>query len=354
MAQQLASHGSSVSRVRSLCVVAAFAGLAVCSSPFAALAQGAPSNAVDVGGSFAGAQSPRAGGEPADRPWRASLRAFVDYDSNIGLTEEDAPFPFEPEGALRTGVSGAGSYRLLDGESFDAGVGGFFTQTITAGDAFADEYDLTTLSPQLWANARFSVGEMPGFAQLSYEFRRDWLEGGDFERSHAIRARSAIRPRETLELEGYYTLSFDTFDASGFHALDDRRDADHQRFGLAATWLRAEHGQSLSVGYEYLNNHAENDDFDFTGHGARARFRTPLANRVLLELLASYTSADYIHYTTSPTRQARTQSYRARILAPVSAHMVLDFGVGHLRIGADQARFRAKRNFVSAGLTLHF
>jgi hypothetical protein len=354
MAQQLTRHDSG-SRIHALpLVVAVFAGLALCALPVAALAQGAPSNAVDVGGSFAGAQSPRVGGESADRPWSATLRAFADYDSNIGLTEENAPFPFEPEGALRAGLGGAGSYRVLDGESFSAGVGGFFTQTVTAGDAFADEYDLTTLAPQLWANARFSAGAMPGFAQVAYEFRRDWLEGGDFERSHTVRARAAVRPRETLELESYYAISFDTFDATGFHALDDRRDADHHRVGLAATWLRPERGQSLSFGYEYLNNHAENDDFDFTGHGFRARFRTPLAQRMFLELLAAYTSADYIHYPTSPAREARTQSYRARLLVPLGERLAADVGYGHLRIGADQARFRAKRNVASFGLSYLF
>ncbi len=167
IAQQLAAHVFLARSVRSSCVAFALAGFVLSASPIAAFAQGAPSNAVDVGGSFAGAQSPRAGEESADRPWRASLRVFADFDSNIGLTEEEAPFPFEPEGALRAGVGGAGTCRLLDGERFEAGVGGFFTQTITAGDTFADQYDSTTLAPQLWASARFSIAESPGFAQIS-------------------------------------------------------------------------------------------------------------------------------------------------------------------------------------------
>jgi hypothetical protein len=354
MAQQLASLASRtllrLGRAAGACALLAVAAAA----PHAAFAQGAPSNAADPGGSFAGAQSPRAGGESAERPWRASLRAFADYDSNIGLTEEQAPFPFEAEGALRAGVSGSGSYRLLSGERLEAGVGGYFLQTITAGDSFADEYDLSTLAPQLWTNLRFAFGETPGFAQLAYEFRRDWLEGDDFERSHSLRASGGVRPRENLELEASYRIGFNDFDASGFHALDARRDADHHRFGLAATWLRLAEAQRLTLAYEYLSNHAELDEYDFTGHGVTARFRSALGRYALLDLLASYTSADYFRYPTAPRREARTQSYRARVVLPVAESLSADLGYGYLRVGADQAQFRSKRHLVSAGLTYHF
>ena len=339
MAQQL---------LRSLSLI-----LAISASPLGALAQGAPSNAAESSGAFAGVRSPRLEGA-APRAWSASLRVFADYDSNVGLTEDNPPPPFQAEAAFRTGLSGAGRWRVVGDDALEAGVGGYFTQTGTFGDSFADEYDLGTLAPQLWANARFALGERPAFAQLAYQFRRDWLEGDDFERSHSVRLRSGVRVRDDLELEASYAIHFDDFDATGFHALDARRDADHQRVSLAATWLRTEAGQAVTFGYQYSRNAAERDDFDFRGHGVTARFRTPFVLGTLLDLQADYTHADYTHFTTSPRREARTQRYRARVLVPLTSHLAADVGVGFLRVGADQARFRAKRHDVSLGLSYFF
>ena len=323
------------------------AALAFTAMPPSAQAQGIPSNAADTGGSFVGPPGVR-----SERAWSGALRVFADYDSNIGLTEDNPPAPFEAEGGLRSGLGATGSFRLLRGEALEAGVAAFAAQTISAGDSFADEYDLGTVAPQLWANARFAALDRPAFAQLTYQFRRDWLEGDDFERSHSLRARSGVRLSDRFELGASYAISFDDFDASGFHALDARRDADHHRFGLSASWLRAERGRSFTLGYEYLSNRAENDDYDFRGHGLSARFQTPLAQRALLELTAAYTSVDYFNFTTTPQREARTQRYGARLLFPLARRLFADLGVTHARIGADQARFRARRSLVSGGLTI--
>jgi len=337
-------------------VLTACAALACGSAPSSARAQGAPSNAADAGGSFVGAPSPRAGEEPAERPWNASLRAFLEYDSNVGLTEEQAPAPYEYEPAFRAGLTGAGSYRWIAAERLTLGAGGYFAQTLTTGDAFADEYDLSSLAPHAWAALSLGRAESPARVQLAYQFRRDWLEGGDFERSHNARLSASKRFGAAFEGEVHYTYALEDFDARGFHALDARRDADHHRIGISGSWLRAESLQSLTLGYEYLRNVAELSDFDFEGHAISARFRTaiPAPWLIGLELFASYTDADYDHYPTTPRREARTQLYRSRLFLPLSRHWLLDATYSHLSIGADQARFRSKRDAVSAGLSYQF
>jgi hypothetical protein len=232
----------------------------------------------------------------------------------------------------------------------------FLAQTITGGDSYADEYDLTSLSPQLFASAAFDVAGAPGSLQLAYQYRRDFLEGDDYERSHSLRLSAGLRPFAFLETTASYQVSLDEFDATGFHRLDATRDADNHRFGLQATWLRAESRQSLSVGYQHLRSSAERANRDFEGHGAFARLRTPLpiARPVRLELLAAYTSAAYVHYTPAPRREARTQLYQVALLIPLSRHFVLDASYAFTHIGADQARFRAERHVVGVGVAHHF
>ncbi len=356
MAQQLASiRGSRPSPVVAPAALA-LAALASLFAPSPGRAQGAPSNAAESGGAFAGAPSPRAGEAPSERAWRGGVRAFVEYDSNVGLTEEQAPAPYDYQGAFRTGLAASGSLRLWGDDAFALGVGGFASQSLTAGDDYADEYALSTLSPQAWASAAFSLGDRPASAQLAYQYRRDWLTGDDFERSHSVRAAASVRASESLEIAARWSLAFEDFDATGFHALDARRDADHQRLGLTATWQRADSPHSLAIGWEWLDNQAEQRDFDFSGHAATARFvtRVPAAWFVGLELFGAYSSVDYDHYTTTPRREARTQLYRVRAWVPLSRHWVVDAGVSHLRIGADQARFRSKRTAITAGAAYLF
>ncbi len=336
-------------------VARALAGL-LALVPTAAIAQGVPSNAVASSAGFRGTQSARPGEAADERRWDATLRAFASYDSNIGLTEEDAPPPYEYEPGLRSGVAASASFRFVDTGRIQLGAGMFLAQTITAGDKYADEYDLSTVSPQLFAGIAFDVAGAPGSLQLSYQFRRDFLEGADFESSHSVRMSASVRPFAFLEASASYQVSLDEFDASGFHSLDATRDADTHRFALQATWLRTESGQSLSIGYENLRNLAESANRDFEGNGAFARFRTPLpfARPVRFELLAAYTGVDYVHYTPAPRREARTQLYQAALLLPLSPHFLLDASYAFTRIGADQGRFRSERHVISAGVSYHF
>jgi hypothetical protein len=292
----------------------------------------------------------------SERSWQASAAAFVDYDSNIGLTEEDAPPPYQYEGGLRAGLSAAGSWRALNSERFEAGIGGFLAQTTTQGDRYADEYDLTSISPRAFAAAKFSLGDRSARVQLDYAYRRDWLEGDDFERRHASRISMSVALSERITAGVHYGVDLKTFDASGFHILDARRDAEHHRTGAWASWRAPEGLRSVTVGYEFLRNLAEVRDVDFEGHGISGRFRTllPTPFPLGLELLASYTDVDYVHYTTSPQREARTQFYRAALALPITPRLVAETSYAYLKIGADQGRFRSERHLVSASLSYRF
>jgi hypothetical protein len=291
-----------------------------------------------------------------ERSWHASASAFVDYDSNIGLTEEDAPPPYEYEGGLRAGVSAAGTWIALNSDRLEAGIGGFLAQTTTQGDRYADEYDLTAVSPRVFAAAKFAVGERSARVQLDYAYRRDWLEGDDFERRHASRISASVALSERITAGVHYGVDLKTFDASGFHILDARRDAEHHRAGTWATWRAPEGRRSVTLGYEFLRNLAEARDVDFEGHGISGRFKTLLPVRfpLGLELLASYTDVDYVHYTTSPKREARTQFYRAALLIPITPRLVAETSYAYLKIGADQGRFRSERHLASARVSYRF
>lgn len=292
----------------------------------------------------------------SERSWQATAAVFAAYDSNIGLTEEEAPAPFDYQGGLRAGVLANGSWRVLAGERGELGVGGFLTQTTTQGDAYADEYDLTTVNPRAWGALDLTLGGRAARVQLDYGYRRDWLEGDDFERRHTTRLSARLALNERLDATIHYGVALKEFDASGFHILDARRDAEHHRSGAQLRWLSESGRSELSFGYEFLRNLADARDFDFDGHGISTRVRTrlPLDIPIGLDVLASYTGVDYERFSAAPRREARTQLYRTALVVPLAPQLVAETSYAYLRVGADHARFRTKRHLVTSMLSYRF
>jgi hypothetical protein len=292
----------------------------------------------------------------SERSWQAAASVFAAYDSNIGLTEEEAPAGFAYEGGLRAGVLASASWRLLEGERAEGGIAGFLTQTTTQGDRYADEYDLTTVNPRAWAALKLALGERAARVQIDYGYRRDWLEGDDFERRHATRLSARLALSERLDVAIHYGVDLKEFDAVGFHVLDARRDAEHHRTGAQLRWLSEEGRSELSFGYEFLRNLAEQPDFDFDGHGIAGRLRTQLPIRIPigLDVLASYADVDYERFSPAPRREARTQQYRTALIVPLTPQLVAETSYAYLRVGAEQARFRSQRHLVTSALSYRF
>ncbi|HEU4429065.1 MAG TPA: hypothetical protein VFT98_09945, partial [Myxococcota bacterium] len=254
------------------------------------------------------------------------------------------------------GVLANGSWRLIEGDRAEAGLAGFLTQTTTQGDAYADEYDLTTVNPRAWAALKLAVGERAARIQIDYGYRRDWLEGDDFERRHSSRITARLALSERLDATIHYGVDLQNFDASGFHILDARRDAEHHRTGAQLRWFSEDRRSEWSFRYEFLRNLAEERDFDFDGHGIAGRMRTQLPVRIPLglDVLASYTDVEYERFSIAPRREARTQQYRTALIVPLTPQLVAETSYAYLRVGADQARFRTKRHLVTSVLSYRF
>ena len=182
------------------------------------------------------------------------------------------------------------------------------------------------------------------------------LGGDDFESSHGSRISASVGLSERWDVGVHYGVDLNEWDALIPHEYDARRDAEHHRTGIHAAWTAEDGRRSLSLGYEYLRNLAEQDDFDYRAHGVSARFFTLVGSPISvgLHLLASYTDADYIHYPVSPKRDARTQLYRARITLPITSKLVAETSYAYLHVGADDGFFRMKRHLVTGALSYHF
>jgi len=300
------------------------------------------------------ARAPERSTPRSERAWQLTASAFAAYDSNITLVAEDALQGYA--GGLRAGAQANGSWRLLDGDRLEAGIGGLLTQTTTQGEDDADEFDLTTVSPRAWAALKLPFGERTARVQIDYGYRRDWLEGDDFERRHVSRISARVPLSDRIDAAFHYGVDLKEFDASGLHAFNARRDAEHHRTGVELRWLAEDARNEVSFGYEFLRNLAEQNEFDFDGHGvaARARTRLPLRLPLWLDLLASYTDVDYERVALSPRREARIQLYRTALLVPLSPQLVVEMSYAYLRMGADEARFRTKRHLVTSTLSYHF
>jgi len=286
------------------------------------------------------------------RPWDLSFRLFTDYDSNIALAPKNkgaAGFSGHKSG-FDLGVGATGSYKFIDERQWDLGAGGTFVQVWNTRAGLSD-FNLTSVSPRLFADYFFAVGTMPGQAQMGYQFRSDWLHGDGFEKSHTLIWDIGIVPIPRLTTDIYYNLAFQNFGDEGDASRLTSRDATNHAVGLKGTYAWGYNKPAITLNYQFSHNSADGRNFTFDSHRISAQLITPLVLPLKLKLDAGYTSQDYTRFTPHPERTQDNQNYGATLLLPLHRNISADLGYTFAKYKGSESRFDAQRHRVSFGLT---
>jgi hypothetical protein len=286
------------------------------------------------------------------RPWDLSVRLFSDYDSNIALAPKDkaaAGFSGHKSG-IDLGVGVSGSYKFIDAQKWDLGAGGQFVQVWNTRSGLSD-FNLTSLSPKLFADYFFSAGAIPGQAQMAYQFRRDWLHGDAFEKSHTLNWDIGIVPIPRLTADIYYNLAFEDFDSEGDAPRLTSRNATNYAVGIKSTYSFGYNKPAITLNYQFSHNSADGRNFTFDSHGISAQFITPVIGPVRLVLDAGYNSQDYTRFTPTPERTQDNQNYGATLLVPLARNISADLGYKFAKFKGSESRFEASQHKVILGIT---
>ena len=286
------------------------------------------------------------------RPWDLSVRLFSGYDDNVPLDSKASRFIGDEE-SLCFGANLSGAYRIVQTSRWRAGVGASVTQTLHA-ESDVEDYDLTTVSPNLFAQYSFMAWGKPATTGLVYTYRNDRLGGDDYEQSHALAWNIDIQPARAWHTGLYYRLAYEDFDFEGTDPDRTSRDATSHTIGLQATRIFDRNRRSIMVNYEYGCNDADGDNFEFDSHKILGRFRTLLVRPFWLVLDAAYTDQDYTKYTPEPRRTQNNWNYRAMLLVPLNPKLTADFSYSYAKYDGSEAQFDAERKKVLIGLTYRF
>jgi len=286
------------------------------------------------------------------RPWDASIRLYAGYDDNVPLESDSSTFS-KDEDSAHFGTCISGLYRIVQNSQWRTGVGVTLIQNLHV-NSDVNDYDLTTVSPSLFADYSFDAWGKPSTAGMTYLFRQDWLGGDSYEKSHTLTWDVGIRLTPTLQSSVYYHLAFEDFDNEGSDPDRSSRDTTNHKIGANATYSFDRNRRSVMLNYEYGRNRADGDNFVFNSNSILVRFTTLLIRPLWLVLDASYSDQDYTRYNPTPRRTQDNQNYRAMLLLPINQNLTADLSYSYSKYDGNESRYDAERKKLALGATYRF
>jgi hypothetical protein len=282
-----------------------------------------------------------------------SVRVFTEFDDNVPLVPFGRDFTGD-KGGVRFGSVLSSAYRFIQDDKWQAGIGLNYIQTIHDRQPL-NAYDLTLLNPRAFVGHFMSFGVVPAFASVSYDFKRDWLNGHGYDIGHTVRADLMMQPLPPLRTTFYYSALFESFDSKGERADLTSRDGTVNTFGTSVDlFLNRKGTRFITLGYSYASDAAEGSNFDSDTQSFSAGFTTKVAGPVWFTGEAHYGNADYASHTLSPAREQNIWTYRATLFCSLGEHWGIDLSYTHTSSDSSSSEFAYRRNVGGLGLTYRF
>lgn len=195
-----------------------------------------------------------------DKSWSIDVSAGVEYDSNITVQEAD----------IQTNTGDlAGVFELGAEVGFDVGEG----TTLDLGYDFSQSLHLdeTSFDLQIHGLSAFLEHDFGEFdAGVSAQYFNTSLGGNEFLDLTKISPYVSTFVGESLFLRGAYSYT----DKNLKNRTD--RDAESHSFGADLFYFMDGASSFVTGGYEYEDQDATDDPFDFKGHNFKLRYKTNL------------------------------------------------------------------------------
>jgi len=236
------------------------------------------------------------------RPLEFRLDLGLSYDTNVVLLGDDTSLPINlaTNDDLRFGLSTNLRFVHPLNENWLIGLGG---NTYNSWHSSLQEYNVQTYGGRMFLN--YFASEQTTFG-LQYEYDFSLVNNEAFMSRN--RVTPSVRYVEAFHEDGTSqtaTTLFYAYEDRNYHEelflRDDDRDGDYHTIGLVQSFNlcqpRVEQSDerwlSAALGYRYLNESTQGNDFDMSGQVLSARLSVPLAYDLLFEFSGQWTWEDY-------------------------------------------------------------
>jgi hypothetical protein len=294
-----------------------------------------------------------------------SLRAFAEYDDNVGLNTEDSTAP-DPLASAGAGLAVNLSHAFVRARDLElrGSLTAFHTQQL---EQAAEDFDASGLAMRLALTNRGALGAKPLSLATTLGARGDWLGGEEYSRVVDLASTLLVDFTRTWSFGPALSVSSRDYEAEGFdHALSSR-DALRYSLGLTSEHRfaspagpRAPARLRLSVGTQ--RNDADGTNYQYAAWIGSLDLTLPLRapraagafRDLALQFAVNGSDADYADFEPPVDRIDRRVLATLGLTTQLGALGRLDLSYSWLAIESNLAQYEARRQLVRVGFTHSF
>lgn len=257
----------------------------------------------------------------------------LSYDTNVVLLGDDTSLEvgLSTDDDVRLGLGTDVRYLQPLGDQWLLGVGG---STFHSWHGDLSEFNVQTYGGRVFLN--YFPSERLSFG-LQYSFDFSTVDNDAFLSRHRITP--SMRYVEKFHEDGTpatATTVFYSYEPRNYHEelndLREDRDGKYSTLGVTQSFNlcqpRLDDGDkrwlSAAVGYRWLNESTQGDDFDLTGNSVSASLAVPLPRDLLFEFSGQWTWEDYWQPNTQDFRRRNRHDFIQRYTGSLSREFELD------------------------------
>lgn len=287
----------------------------------------------------------------APRRWNLSLRAGVEFDTNVPQAPADrSVFPGDRDGVRFTQYL-AGTYRLLAGGPWEARIEGSVYYSEHP-DRDLNDFDVSALEAGLVAGYATAVAGLPVLPAARYAYKPVYQQGHRYSEAHTVTASVNVGFTRETTTSLAYRLAFLDFRDEGFDPRLSSRDATSHALGVTHYLYFAERRGYVWGGYEYQWSDADGLNFESRTHRVGGGVAAPVPLGARLDVSAEYARDDYPDFQGPRKRQTDRWSASVALSRPVWEPLVVTLSYSYRREDSSLDQLDYDRHIV--GLTMGF
>jgi len=263
------------------------------------------------------------GRAPQKKRWSIFGRAGYVYDDNAALISDHKAFVTgspSDESAGRYFIDNTLTYDVYRAERNQIQAGYSFYQSFH--DDGLNEFNFQNHEAVLRGTHKLNTARASEVS-LEYAYAHGMLDEQSYSSFNTWTARWRGSWSDRLPVEFYQKAAARNYRDKGFRPSDTSRDGYYSRTGFIQGYKIKPVKALVYGGYEFGFDATEGDNFDNVANGFLLGWRSPLVEKVNLDLNASLHDAYYGHYAGGINRNDLKTQYEVRLGRPFGQHFEL-------------------------------
>ena len=248
--------------------------------------------------------------------WSLNGRVGYVYDDNVPQASDNKTFRSSGENmsAGRYLTENAFGYDVYRGDKTRVNTAYTFYQSLH--DDGLNNFNFENHDFAVQLHRKLDVGPRPSEATLEYAFSYGFLKAQTFSSFNTLTARWNGSWSDSWPVQVYQASSIRNYRDHGFRPSDTSRDGYYSRTGFIQQYKVKPLRGIVYAGYELAFDATDGNNFDNIANGLQTGWRSPLIEKVRLDLSAFFQDSAYNRYSGSPDRLDFTTQYETRLSRP--------------------------------------